>query len=311
MLEMVLMSFLLPALAGAGVLALCWLAPPIRRQRWLASSCFGIALGGGLALSYLSEIGGPSFPPPRSEGWIMLAALASMPFALLLGFTDKREFPWVELTGLCTGVVVGLMPVISGTESLPGVPKPLFPDMGIVSHAILALELAFGIIVVIRLAQVRTGATLPTAFAICFTGASACSMASGWISLSVMFGVLGAICGAAMLFARFSGGPSIGRGGAAVAAGLLVFLSTACWYKSSPPPEVTWWVWMLVAGAPLLLLPLENRLVERMPAVGAYWLRVVVVAAPVVWVLVRVAPTIIGETGSGTDEMDEMMKMYQ
>ena len=48
-----------------------------------------------------------------------------------------------------------------------------------------------------------------------------------------------------------------------------------------------------------------------MPSVAAYWLRVAVVAAPVVWVLVRVAPTIIGETGGSNDEMDEMMKMYQ
>ncbi|MEC7352577.1 MAG: hypothetical protein VYD99_05570, partial [Planctomycetota bacterium] len=251
MFVMFLLSFLLPVLAGAGILALGWLAPPIRKVQWLSLSTLGVGLSVGLALSYLSESGLPSYPPARSEGWIMLAALACIPFAVLLSFTEKLEFPWVELTGLATGVVVGLMPIISGSELLPEIPKPLFPDMGIMAHAKLVLELAFGIIITIRLAQVRTGPTLPTAFAICFTGASACAMASGWISLSIMFGVLSAISGAAALFARFAGSPNIGRGSAAVSAGLLIFLATACWYKTSAPPEVTWWVWVLLVGAPL------------------------------------------------------------
>ena len=311
MFVMFLLSFLLPALAGAGVLALGWLTPPIRKVQWLSLSTFGVALAVGLSLSFLAESGLPSYPPARSEGWIMLAALVCIPFALLLSFTEKLDFPWVELTGLCTGVVVGLLPIISGSEQLPDIPKPLFPDMGIISHAKLALELAFGIIITIRLAQVRTGPTLPTAFAIAFTGASACSMASGWISLSIMFGVLGAVSGAAALFARFGGSPNIGRAGAVVSSGLLIFLATACWYKSTPPSEVTWWVWMLVVGAPVLLLPLENRVINKLPPAGAYWIRIIVVAIPVVWVLIRVYPAIAGEAANAPDDMDEMMKMYQ
>lgn len=311
MFVMFLLSFLLPVLAGAGILALGWLVPPIRKVRWLSLSTLGLGLSVGLALSFLAESGLPSYPPARSEGWIMLAALVCIPFAVLLSFTEKLEFPWIELTGLCTGVVVGLMPIISGSELLPEIPKPLFPDMGIISHAKLALELAFGIIITIRLAQVRPGPTLPTAFAIAFTGASACAMASGWISLSIMFGVLGAISGAAALLARFGGSPNIGRAGAVVSSGLLIFLATACWYKTSPPSEVTWWVWMLVVGSPVLLLPLENRAIDKLPPAGAYWIRVIVVAIPVVWVLIRIYPAVAGEASNAPDEMDEMMKMYQ
>ncbi|MAJ46159.1 MAG: hypothetical protein CBC35_02535 [Planctomycetes bacterium TMED75] len=311
MFTMFLLSFLLPVLAGAGILALGWLLPPVRKIAWLSGCAFGVALAGGLALSYLAESGFPSYPPVRSEGWIMLAALACIPFAFFLSFTEKLEFPWIELTALGTGVFVGLLPVISGSELVAGIPKPLFPEMGIVSHATLALELAFGILIVIRLAQVRVGATLPTVFAICFTGASACSMASGWISLSIMFGVLAAVSGAAALFARFSGSPNIGRAGAVVSVGLLIFLSTACWYKTTAPSEVTWWVWILLVGAPVLLLPLENRFINKLPPAGGYWIRVIVVAIPVVWVLIRIYPAVAGEASNAPDEMDEMMKMYQ
>ena len=311
MFVMFLLSFLLPVLAGAGILALGWLTPPIRKVRWLSGCTFGVALAGGLALSYLAESGFPGFPPARSEGWIMLAALVCIPYALVLTFTEKLEFPWIELTALGTGVFVALLPIISGSELLPGIPKPLFPEMGITSHAKLALELAFGILVVIRLVQVRPGATLPTVFAICFTGASACSMASGWISLSIMLGVLAAVSGVGALFARFASAPNLGRSGAVVSAGLLIFLSTACWYKTTAPAEVTWWVWMLVVGAPLLLLPLENRVMAKLPPNGAFWIRVIVVAIPVVWVLVRIYPALAGEASDVPDEMDEMMKMYQ
>ena len=49
-----------------------------------------------------------------------------------------------------------------------------------------------------------------------------------------------------------------------------------------------------------------------MPDAAAFWVRMVVVALPVVYVIVKVLPMITGDGGSdATDEMDEMMRMYQ
>ena len=68
---------------------------------------------------------------------------------------------------------------------------------------------------------------------------------------------------------------------------------------------------MLLGGAPVLLLPLENRFINKLPPAGGYWIRVIVVAIPVVWVLIRIYPALAGEASNASDEMDDMMKMYQ
>ncbi|MAB29250.1 MAG: hypothetical protein CMJ53_08250, partial [Planctomycetaceae bacterium] len=86
----------------------------------------------------------------------------------------------------------------------------------------------------------------------------------------------------------------------------------ACWYKTTAPDDLHWWYWVLVAVSPFLLVPLENRLLAKLPDAAAFWLRMVVVAIPVVYVIIKVLPMITGDGGSdSTDEMDQMMQMYQ
>ena len=316
MLKMILLSFVLPVFTGAGVLAFGWLCPPLRKVRWIASCAFGVALACGFILAYFGEMGYvvPSVPPVRSEGWLIVLGLFCLPLAVFLAFTEDKEHPWVEMTGLVMGFAVALLPAIFAAEKsfFGGTAKPLFPDMGALAHGALALEIALGMILMIRLSTTRGGPTIPCALAFAFLGGAALSMASGWISLTILFGVLSAISGTAGLFSKFSGMPPIGRGGASVAVILLILLCTACWYKTTPPDDLHWWYWILVALSPFLLVPLENRLFAKMPDAAAFWIRMVVVAIPVVYVIIRVLPMITGDGGSdSTDGMDDMMRMYQ
>ena len=316
MLKMILLSFVLPVFTGAGVLAFGWLCPPLRKVRWIASCAFGVALACAFALAYFGEMGYivPAVPPTRSEGWLIVLGLFCLPLSFFLAFTEDKDHPWVETTGLVLGLLIALLPALfAGDKSVfDGTAKPLFPDMGAIEHGALALEIALGLILLVRLSSIRGGPTIPCALAFAFLGGAALSMASGWISLTILFGVLSAVSATGGLFARFSGMPMIGRGGASVAALLLILLSTACWYKTTAPDELQWWYWVLVAGSPFLLVPLENRLLAKMPDAAAFWLRMVVVALPVIYVIIKVLPMITGDGGSdATDEMDEMMRMYQ
>ena len=316
MLKMILLSFVLPVFTGAGVLAFGWLCPPLRKVRWIASCAFGVALACGFILAYFGEMGYvlPTVPPLRSEGWLIVLGLFCVPLAIFLAFTEDKDHPWIEMTGLVLGLGVALLPAVFAADKsiFDGSAKPLFPDMGALAHGALAIELALGLILLVRLAAVRGGPTIPCALAFAFLGGAALSMASGWISLTILFGVLSAVSATGGLFSKFSGMPLIGRGGASVAAMLLILLSTACWYKTTAPDDLHWWYWVFVAGAPFLLVPLENRVFSKMPGAAAFWIRMVVVAIPVVYVIVRVLPMITGDGGSdASDGMDDMMQMYQ
>ena len=311
MVSFVLFSFVLPVVAGVGVLAIGWLIPPLRRREWITSSTFGIALGVGLLLSYLSELGVPEFPPQRSDIWIGWLGIAVLPLAILFSLTSRRGFPWLELCGVVLGGLIALLPIVSGVENFKGDPKPLFPGMGVAAHGALAFMIAFGYVALGRLQDVRRGATIPVALALSFGGSAMCALASGWITMTIFFGVLASLAGVGAILTRFSGSPAIGRGGAVVAVLLLVVLPVASWHKTTAPDALSWWFWLLLAGAPFLLLVCENRVFEKIPALVAFWIRTVLVAIPVAFVLCRVVPMLLGETSGGGDGMDDMMWMNQ
>ena len=48
-----------------------------------------------------------------------------------------------------------------------------------------------------------------------------------------------------------------------------------------------------------------------MPGTAAFWTRFVISALPVIYVLVKVVPMIVGGSSDGTDELEDMMKMYE
>jgi hypothetical protein len=183
--------------------------------------------------------------------------------------------------------------------------------MAVAEHAVVAVLIAFGCIVLSSLQNVRRGAALPLAFAMAFTAGSLTALASGWISMAIYFGVVAAVSGAGMAYAWFAGAPVIGRGSVFVVAFLLVVLPSAAWYKTTPPEELHWWLWLLASGAPMLLLLCENRFVNKCKPSTALLLRGVVVAVPIVIVLIHVVPILLGEAEGPTDDFDDMMKMYE
>jgi hypothetical protein len=274
------------------------------------SSAFGIALGVGLFLSYFSEAGVPEFPPPTSDVWIGWIGIALVPIAILFSLTGRRGFPWLALCGLVLGFLIALLPIASGLESFKGGPKPLFPGMGVAAHGALAFMVAFGCVTRGRLQDIRRGATIPVALALSFGGSAMCALASGWITMTFFFGVLAALSGVGAILTRFCGSPALGRGGAAVAVVILVVLPMATWHKTTAPEALHWWFWLLLAGAPLLLLVCENRVFKKMPATGAFWARTVLVALPIAFVLFRVMPMLLGESSGGGDDMDDLMRIH-
>ena len=306
-----LYSFLIPALFGSGLLALGWLLPPLRKRGWLQASMFGIALGAGLAGSYFAESGLPAFPPPRSDVWIGWLGPGLVVVSLLAVIVGLRRFPRNELFALLLGTVFACMPLLAWMAGDNADPKPLFPGMTGGDHVMMAIVIAFGVLVLGQLQEIRPGATIPCVLGTTFTACSLTALASGWITMSVLFGVLGAISGAAALIGRFSGSPAIGLGGSTAVVLLLVTLPLATWCKTTPPDDLHWWYWVILVAAPLLLLPLENRWFEKMPKNAAFWIRIVIVALPAIWVLIRIVPMLLGDSSDELDEMDEMMKMYQ
>ncbi len=341
-LSLFLYSFLIPTLFGAGLLALAWMLPPflrwvgkilregrrrhsrlrngllvlrilVRKQRsWLQTAMFGIALGAGLFGSFYAESGLPVFPPPRSDDWIgwlgPLMVVVALAASLLV---NNARVLRLELFGILLGAFVACLPLFAWMASSTSAPKSLFPGMSGADHAMLGFMIAFAAIIMVRLQEVREGALLPCLLALVFTTGSLTALASGWITMGILFGVVAAISGAGALIGRFSGTSRIGIGGAMAVVLLLVILPVATWCKTTPPDDLHWWFWLMIPGSLLLLLPCENRWFERLPAIVVFWLRVAIVALPLIYVLIKVVPMLVGGSSEGTDEFEDMMKLYE
>ena len=91
MIKTVIFSMVLPVLAGGGLVALCWLLPPLRKWRWLSSACFGLALAVGVFASFVAENGVPPFPPDERAQWVGLAAVLAAIFSILGPMTGSAE----------------------------------------------------------------------------------------------------------------------------------------------------------------------------------------------------------------------------
>jgi hypothetical protein len=311
-LSLFLFSFLIPALIATAILVAWWLVPALRKQVWLRGSIFGIALGVGLLLSYRAENGFPVFPPHRSDIWLGWLGPGMILVALLGALSERwNTFPWLEVCGLLLGTAVAFMPISAWLAGSADEVKSLFPGMEGADHVMLGVVIAFAAVLFGRLQEVRPGAIIPCAFAMVFTVSALTALASGWISLTLFFGVIAAISGAAGLVNRLAGSVPVGRGSVFALCLALVILPVACWCKTTPPEALYWWYWLVLAGAPLLLFPCENRWFEKMPRPLAFWVRFVIVALPTIYVLLMVVPMLAGEPSDGTDDLDAMMKLYE
>ena len=113
----VLLSLILPVLAGGGVVALCWLLPPLRKWTWLSGAAFGVALAVGVLASFVSDTGLPSFPPAKRWEWLGIMTMVAGLLALVLPITgqpgQQRSWPLLELVAVFVGGIVAKFPLLA------------------------------------------------------------------------------------------------------------------------------------------------------------------------------------------------------
>lgn len=274
MVMMILKSVVLPVLAGGGVIALSWLLPPLRRWGWLCSSAFGLALGLAVFGAWFAENGLPTFPVSSRSEWIASIAAFAMVAALAAAVTGARAFPVPHLTALAIGGIVAAAPWLNSLAG--GQDRPFFADMTVADQMALGLVVAFGYLALHDVAERRHGMTLPLAMTFAFGALAPLADQAGWISLTFIAIVASATSFIAALCARFGGSPSIGRGGLIASVLLLAVLPVAAYRQTFH--EIPWWCFLLIAGSPLVLLPLEIKLIDKLPPWGATTLRLAAVA---------------------------------
>jgi hypothetical protein len=265
----VLKSLILPILAGGGLICICWMLPPIRKWTWLANCAFGLAISIAAFGSWTAENGLPSFPPEEMAQWLGVFAVCAMVAAMVASATGTRTSPVTELTAVITGGLVALAPIIS--EQFKG-KEQLFADMQVADYLGIGLAVALGYLVLTPIAEKRQGTLLPVVFCLAFGGLAPLADAAGWITLTFLCAAVSGTCFFAALAARFGGSPTVGRGGILAAVILLSIFSVACFRQGYP--EFPWWCLLLVAGSPLILLPLDISLLDKFPCWVATLLRV-------------------------------------
>lgn len=296
----VLLSLILPVLAGGGLIAICWLLPPLRKWKWLSGASFGLALAVAVFASFTAENGLPTFPPGSRASWLSIAAIAAGFFALIAPLTGEagRESKWpaIEITALVVGLLFGGLPLLAtwmGSDH-EGV---MFSDSTIADQVAIGMAVALGILLLDKIAANQTGMTLPLVLWVVFGGLAPLADAAGWITLTFLTAAASAVSFIAAIAGRFSGGPSIGRGGLVAAVILLAVFPVAGFRQTYG--DFPWWCWGLVAAAPVVLVPLELPIFEKLPPWLGTTVRVVAVAIPVL-VGVLVATT-------GAEEADDGM----
>lgn len=298
----ILLSLVLPILAGGGVIALCWLLPPLRKWTWLSGAAFGLALGVGVLASYVSDYGMPSFPPKQRAEWLGIMAMVAALLALLLPLTgqagQQRSWPLLELAAICVGGIIVKLPLLAAL--VMGMPleevSPKFTDMTWADQIGMGLGVAFAILLFDRVIANRSGFLVPLVLAIVFAGLAPLADAAGWITLTFLAATASGVSFIATVAAAFGGSPSIGRGGLVAAAILLAVMPVAGFRQLYG--EFPWWCWVLVVSSPWTLLIFEIPVFSRMPPWASNTLRIVAVAAMVGTAVV------IATSHSGGEESD-------
>lgn len=270
MVMLILKSFVIPVLAGAGTIALCWMLPPIRKWTWLANSAFGFAIGVAALVAWLAGDGIPTFPPTEMKQWVGILALLALIYAGVAAATGRREYPLLPIVALIAGGLVAFSPYIS--VMLGGKREIMFADMTVGDHLAIGLAIALGLLIFDQVAERRPGATMPLVFGVCFGAMAGFANGAGWITLTFLCAAACATCFVAALVGRFAGAPSIGRGGVLAAILLLAVCPVAIYRQTHH--EFEWWMLMLAGGAPIVLLCFENRLLDKAPPWLATTIRV-------------------------------------
>ncbi|MAC19323.1 MAG: hypothetical protein CMJ23_06510 [Phycisphaerae bacterium] len=294
----VLLSLVLPILAGGGVIALSWLLPPLRKWKWLSGAAFGVALAVGVFGSFASENGLPVFPPSQKAQWLAFSAIFAGAFAILMPFTGEpgstRSWPMLELVAICVGGLVAKAPFIAAMvagKSLDAA-QPMFSDSTVSDQIALGLVIALGIVALDRVVAARPGFLMPLVFGISFGGLAPLADAAGWITLTFLAVTASMISFVAAFAAAFGGAPTIGRGGLAAALVLLAIFPMAGHRQTYG--DFPWWCWGLVVASPSALLWFEIPIFGKLPAWAGNTLRILAVIA-------MVGGAVLIATGGGED----------
>ena len=297
----VLLSLILPVLAGGGLIALCWLLPPLRKWNWLSGAAFGLALALGVLGSFAAEKGIPSFPPAMKEQWLGIMAVIAGIFAFILPITgqpgQQRSWPLIELVAVGVGGIVAKLPLLASLAG--GTPLedavPMFSDMTWADQIGLGLGIALAILLFDRVVANRPGFLIPLILCIVFAGLAPLADAAGWITLTFLALTASGVCFVGALAAAFGGSPSIGRGGIVAAAILLAVMPVAGFRQLYG--EFPWWCWGLVVSSPWILLVFEIPVFSKMPAWASNTLRILAVIG-----LVGTAVLIATSQGGGAED---------
>jgi len=279
----VLLSLILPVLAGAGILALCWLLPPLRKWNALAHTAFGLALAAGVVASFAAEVGLPYFPPAQRAHWVGVVGVVAAGIAIVLAFLGdserQRSWPMYEMVSVLVGALVATLPWIAAAIDERPVDKFMFSDTTIADQVAIGVGITLGLLLFDRIVANRHGVTMPLVFTIVFGGLAVLAQEAGWISLTFLSATASGVSFCGAFISRFAGNPSVGRGGLVVALILLTIFPVAGHRQNYA--DFPWWCWALVLGSPLVLLFLENPLVEKFPPWLQTTIRLVLVAIPV------------------------------
>ena len=277
----VLLSLVLPVLAGGGLVALCWLLPPLRKWSWLSGTAFGLALALGVLGSFVAEKGMPPFPPTLKEQWLGILAVLAAIFALILPITgqpgQQRSWPLLELVAIGAGGVVAKLPLLAaffGGTSLEEA-APMFTDMTWADQIALGMGVALAILIFDRVVANRSGFLMPLILCIVFAGLAPLADAAGWITLTFLALTASGVSFVGMLAAAFGGSPTIGRGGLVAAAVLLAVVPVAGFRQLYG--EFPWWCWVLVVSSPWVLLVFEIPIFAKLPGWAGNTLRILAV----------------------------------
>lgn len=297
----VLLSLILPVLAGGGVVALCWLLPPLRKWTWLSGAAFGVALAVGVLASFVSDTGLPSFPPAKRWEWLGIMTMVAGLLALVLPITgqpgQQRSWPLLELVAVFVGGIVAKFPLLAAWAGGKPLEEavPMFVDMTWADQVALGLGVALSILLFDRIVANRNGIVIPLVLMIVFGGMAPLADASGSITLTFLAATASGVSFIAALAALFGGSPGIGRGGL-VAATVMLAVFPLAGYRMNYG-EFPWWCWGLVVSSPWVLLIFEIPAFAKMPPWASNTLRLLAVAA-----LVGTAVVIATSQSPGGDD---------
>ncbi|MDP6987224.1 MAG: hypothetical protein QGG74_04180 [Phycisphaerales bacterium] len=280
MLESVLWSVGIPAVAGGLLLAGCWWILGLGRWPRVRCGLIALVLGGTAGGSFVASVGLPDWPPAQKWHGVFLMAAVLTGVGLIEAALPRREWAGRFILAVAAGVSsVWLLPL---------------PDQSPVTVAMLigGSALLTGL-----LDGARAGAVMPLGGLVAAAAVSAMALVAGSMTLSLMAGALCAMCGVVLLLGWLAGGRVAGgaSGGGMTLGGVVAVIAVTAWtYDFDGVPG---WAWVVSGGGFALACILEVGPLGRWEGWPAAVIRSVVVIGPPAFVVVDQFDAVQGALG--------------